>query len=462
MNNNHPLIKIFLPNAINRSLMQHRKASILIFTHFYIIIALIALLLLSSTVYNAVLIPSLCAIPFLVFSLIAFKKIGNINLSGNILSTIWLVCLSFILLKTGGLHSSFLPWLYSIIFIMVLVESYLWASIWFFVASFMCIGLYVVGHNYPDMNNTQCTDFDTCVSYLTVGFFMFTNLIVFEKHQVFVIKLFRAKNEELKEQKRTVAQQVVALKNIQAKLTNSNEDLKTFAYVASHDLKEPLRMITMYTQLLERKLKTALDDNAKEYVFFITDGVKRMQQLLDNLLAYSLLGKNQKEVETVDLNKKIATVMQNLTVRIQETNASIQYSNLPTIKASETEMVQLFQNIIANALKFRRKDINPIIHISCEENLQAYHFAIRDNGIGIKQEDQRRIFDLFTRLNGRDVYEGTGIGLATCKKILVNLNGSIWVTSTEGVGTTFHFSIPKNESFVASEIEEEEMDFVLH
>jgi signal transduction histidine kinase len=438
----------FLHPSFHHSVIRHRKATILIFTHIFVIIALISLLLLSKTIDKVALIPALCGVPLIIGSLFFFKNKGHINLSGNILTVIWYAVLIPILIKTGGLNSSFIPWLYSIILMMVLVESYIWSTFWFVVASISCLCLYVGGRFYPPMNISNCSDTDTLISYLTVGFFMFTNLALFESHQVFVIKILKEKNEELKAQKQAIAEHATELEKIQKQLTESNQELQIFAYAASHDLKEPLRMITMYTQLMERKLNSMLDGDTSEYMFFITDGVKRMQKLLDNLLEYSLLGKNTKDIAAVNLNEKMKIVTQNLTVLIKESEAIVTYTNLPTVFASATEMNQLFQNLIANALKFRKPDIQPIVDIACLENPNEYLFAINDNGIGIKNEDQERVFNLFTRLHSHTQYEGTGIGLATCKKILNNLNGKIWVSSTEGVGTTFYFTIPKVDTSI--------------
>lgn len=450
----------FLHPSFHQSVIRHRKATILIFTHLFVIVALISLLLLSKTIEKVALIPAFCAVPLMIGSLFYFKNKGHINLSGNILTIIWYAVLFPILLKTGGLNSSFIPWLYSIILMMVLVESYIWSTFWFVVASVSCLSLYVVGRLYPPMNVSNCSDTDTLISYLTVGFFMFTNLALFESHQVFVIKILKEKNEELKAQKQAIAEHATELEKIQKQLKESNQELEIFAYAASHDLKEPLRMITMYTQLMERRIKTMLDGDTTEYMFFITDGVKRMQKLLDNLLEYSLLGKNIKDNSEVDLNDKMKKVTQNLIVLIQETNAKITYSNMPTIVASVTQMSQLFQNLIANALKFRKPNVEPVIDIGCMENPNEYLFAISDNGIGIKKEDQERVFTLFTRLHSHTQYEGTGIGLATCKKILTNLNGKIWVSSTEGVGTTFYFTIPKMETSVLEEKVKDEKKIV--
>jgi signal transduction histidine kinase len=455
----------FLHPSFHHSVIRHRKATILIFSHLFIIIALISLLFLSKTIEKVALIPAFCAVPLIIGSLFFFKYKGQINLSGNILTVIWYIVLFPILIKTGGLNSSFIPWLYSIILMMVLVESYIWSTFWFVVASISCICLYVGGRFYPQMNISTCSDIDILISYLTVGFFMFTNLALFESHQVFVIKILKEKNEELKTQKQAIAEHATELEKFQKQLTESNQELQIFAYAASHDLKEPLRMITMYTQLVERNLKTMLDNDTSEYMFYITDGVKRMQKLLDNLLEYSLLGKNTKDISEIDLNDKMKIVSQNLTVLIQESDAMITYTNLPTVYASGTEMNQLFQNLIANALKFRKPNVQPLVDIGCMENPNEYLFAISDNGIGIKKEDQERVFNLFTRLHSHTQYEGTGIGLATCKKILTNLNGKIWVSSTEGVGTTFYFTIPKVDASIianSSEISKNVVQEVLN
>ena len=437
----------FLPASSEWTVIRHRKSSILIFTHFFIIFALLFLLIISKTIAKVAIMPSFFSIPAMLGSLFYFKNKGNINRSGNILTLIWYGTLLPILLYTGGINSSFMPWLYSVIFVMVMVESYYWATFWFGIASLTCLCLYLGGLFYPALNISIGTNTDNFISFFTVGIFMFTNLVVFERHQVIVIKILKEKNAELKNQQKAILEHASELEKVEKQLTLTNQELQTFAYAASHDLKEPLRMITMYTQLMEKKLKNVLDSNTTEYMFFITDGAKRMQKLLDTLLAYSLLGKNIVDIQEIDLNEKIEKVLRNLTVLIQETDATINYSNLPHITASATEMTQLLQNLIANALKFRKTDVLPVINISCIENTHEFLISVSDNGIGIKIADQERVFNIFTRLHSHSEYEGTGIGLATCKKILTNLKGKIWVSSTEGVGTTFYFTIPKVESF---------------
>jgi signal transduction histidine kinase len=432
----------FLHPSFRKSIIRNRKATILVFSHYFTLIALVTLLLLSKTIGKVAYLPTLCAIPLFITALFYFKKKANITVSGNVLSILWYSTLIPILLKTGGINSCFMPWLYSVILIMVLVESYLWAIFWFFVASASCLGIFLAGCYSPNLSISVCTNTDAVISYLLVGFFMFSCLLIFERSQIFVIKMLKKKNNELKIQKKVLAKNYAGQQVLQEQLTESNQDLQVFAYAASHDLKEPLRMMTMYTQLIERNLKNVMDTKTSEYIAYVIDGGKRMQQLLDNLLAYSLLGQKTQDAMEVDLNFKLEQVIQNLTVSIQETDAKIRFSNLPIVTASATEMTQLFQNIIANALKFRKPNTNPLIEIDCKDNEAEYVFTITDNGIGIKKEDQERVFQLFTRIYTHK-YEGTGIGLATCKKILSKLKGKIWVSSTEGVGTTFHFTIPK-------------------
>jgi signal transduction histidine kinase len=443
MEKKYRLFSYFLHPSFRKSLIRNRKATILIFAHYFIAFALFSLLLLSKTIEKVALIPSFCALPIIIAALFYFKKEGNITTSGNILSVVWFATLLPILVKTGGINSCFMPWLYSIILVMVLVESYSWATFWFTIATITCIAIYVTGRFYPNIAINYCNETDTVISYVTVGFFMFVSLVVFERNQVFVIKILKRKNDELKTQKLALAKNMAELKKVQQQLTESNQELQIFAYAASHDLKEPLRMITMYTQLIEQNLSKVLTEPTKEYMHFITDGIKRMQLLLDNLLAYSLLGKNAQTYSEVNLNEKLKKVLQNLTVAIKESDAEVVCFDLPNVVASPSEMIQLFQNIIANALKFRKSDSKPVIEVSCVDEPNNYIFAVKDNGIGIKTEDQERIFQLFTRLYSHAQYEGTGIGLATCKKILTKLNGKIWVSSTEGVGTTIHFTIPK-------------------
>ncbi len=226
------------------------------------------------------------------------------------------------------------------------------------------------------------------------------------------------------------------------KLKSSNKELEQFAYIASHDLREPLRMVSNYLQLLQNRYSTDLDEDAKEFIHFAVDGAKRMNVLINDLLEYSRVGTKEKDFNKIDANIIVNNVLSNLKVSIQETKAVIQVHNLPVIFVDVIQYTQVFQNLIANALKYSGDKI-PEIRISVVDRIQEWCFSIEDNGIGIEPEYLEKIFGIFQRLHTVDKYEGTGIGLAIVKKIIERHNGKIWVESKIGVGSVFHFTIPK-------------------
>ncbi|MBD3187596.1 PAS domain-containing protein [Candidatus Bathyarchaeota archaeon] len=226
------------------------------------------------------------------------------------------------------------------------------------------------------------------------------------------------------------------------KLKASNQDLEQFAYVASHDLQEPLRMISSFTQLLAKKFQDIIDENAKDYIEFITDGTERMTRLINDLLQFSRISSRAKEFSRVNIQDILDIVKKNLSVQIDATGAKITSDPLPKLSGDETQLIQIFQNLISNALKFRGDD-PPEIHVSSKEENGFWIFSIADNGIGIEKKDIGRLFMIFKRLHSRKEYPGTGIGLASCKKIVERHGGRIWVESEKDDGSTFYFSIPK-------------------
>jgi signal transduction histidine kinase len=226
-------------------------------------------------------------------------------------------------------------------------------------------------------------------------------------------------------------------------LRQANEELQQFAYISSHDLKEPLRMIGSFAQIIEQQYASKLGGESKSYFQFINEGVSRMHGLLDALLQYATIGKVDLELEPVDVQEVVNIARTNLTVKIEETDANVLCGEMPTVKAIPSFLVQLFQNLISNAIKFRQEESRPIILINAEERSQDWLFSVEDNGIGIAEEHKERIFIIFQRLHKRNKYEGTGIGLAICHKIVSQLVGKIWIESVLGKGTTFFFTIPK-------------------
>lgn len=229
-------------------------------------------------------------------------------------------------------------------------------------------------------------------------------------------------------------------------LRRSNEELEQFAYVASHDLQEPLRMVTSYLQLIEQRYGERLDGDAREFIGYAVDGASRMKTLINDLLAYSRIQRSQAEFEPVALESVLEQARYNLQLSIEDTGAVITHDPLPEIQANPLQMTQLFQNLIGNALKFR-DDRTPEIHIGVKRERGYWHFSVKDNGIGIESEYLERIFLIFQRLHGRQEYPGTGIGLAICKKIVDKHGGQIYAESTPGEGTTFHFTIPQKRVY---------------
>lgn len=224
-------------------------------------------------------------------------------------------------------------------------------------------------------------------------------------------------------------------------LERSNEELEQFAYIASHDLQEPLRMISSYTQLLAKRYKDQLDGDANEFINYAVDGANRMQVLINDLLSYSRVGTKGEDFSHVDLNSVLEAVKANLKGVIEETGAVIKYSKLPTVMADNSQMIQLFQNLIGNAVKFRREGVTPEIEITSKKEGNLFRFVVKDNGIGIDKKYLDRIFVIFQRLHTKEEFPGTGIGLAICKKIVERHGGEISVESAEGKGSDFTFTL---------------------
>ena len=232
-------------------------------------------------------------------------------------------------------------------------------------------------------------------------------------------------------------------KRVEIELQRSNAELEQFAYVASHDLREPLRMVTTFTQLLGKRYSGQLDDQADKIINFAVTGAIRMEALINDLLTYSRVGTKGKPFELIDCDIVLEAALHNLQMLFEESGASIAKHPLPTVMADPTQLVQLFQNLISNAVKYR-SDQAPEVQIGAEGQEHQWLFWVRDNGIGINPKHTERIFMIFQRLHTRQEYSGTGIGLAICKKIVERHSGRIWVESKPGQGSTFYFTLPKH------------------
>lgn len=255
--------------------------------------------------------------------------------------------------------------------------------------------------------------------------------ILEEKLQVF--------NQELSRQ---VEEKTATLMRLNEQLERTNHDLEQFAYVASHDLQEPLRTIRSFLQLIEKKYGSQLDEEGRKYISYAVDGAGRMKQLVSDLLNFSRLGTRGLRYELVDMEKLVYQVLDGLERRINETGAIVNVGKLPVVKCDKSQMQQVFQNLVSNALKYHRLGILPEVELGCREEGGIHEFFVRDNGIGIQSSDHQSIFQLFHRLHSEKEYPGSGMGLAICKKVVELHGGHMRVESNPGEGTTFYFTLP--------------------
>ncbi|MFI6095362.1 ATP-binding protein [Lentzea sp. NPDC051213] len=254
--------------------------------------------------------------------------------------------------------------------------------------------------------------------------------------------------EDVDAMRRRIVQELETLAEAKAELQRSNSELEQFAYVASHDLQEPLRKVASFCQLLQRRYGGKLDERADQYIEFAVDGAKRMQGLINDLLAFSRVGRITREMTVVDLNEIVRQVVESYSERIEETGARIEVADLPAVRGETSLLSAVFQNLISNALKFKGADA-PVIAVGVEPDGELWKFSVRDNGIGIEPEYADRIFVIFQRLHPKDAYPGTGIGLAMCRKIVEFHGGTIWLRTDVDSGTSFEFTLPVVPELVA-------------
>lgn len=432
-----------------------KKARVLSYIHLFILF-IITIFLITTFVVTPENNPPLPAAIVILFGLIyVFKKYGNLSLSGNLIAFFWVVIMFPSVFETGGLYSDNLLWMIIAPLVAFLFATKLSGVVWSISLIVFTVFLYIQEDFVPKgFYRDQTLQFDGSyyfISYLGLFIAVIGMVIIFKNGLEEIIKLLNQNQERLRLHQQEVEEKNKALKATEEKLLTTNKELEQFAYAASHDLKEPLRMIKSYTQLLEKRLNSGLDDRSKEFMHYVQDGTTRMQQLLDDLLEYSRMGRvSSQNQKIIDLNNILFIVMNNLMASMEEKNAAIFATNLPSIFSSSTEMTMLFQNIIANALKFRKPDVSPIIHLKTEEAGNFYKISISDNGIGIAEENLGKVFGIFERLHSKQEYKGSGIGLSTCKKIVNNMGGQINIASTLGKGTTFYFTLPKPNYSIAN------------
>jgi signal transduction histidine kinase len=334
----------FVADKLKSQPALYRKALVLVYIHWAMIGITVLMTLINDTILQERSDSTYLAVLIIGFMLLLFKKNGNFLVAGNLVAISWFLFLIPTLNITGGIHSDDMIWLMLGPLMVLLFSNRKLGFFWLIILHIFYITALYYGKSHPEINRIPYSDNYYIINYIVISGFIFLLFKIIETSRILTIRKLNEKNEILEAQKKAILEQTVILKAIEQKLIKSNEDLESFAYASSHDLKEPLRMVRMYTEFLRRSLGNQLNPNQIEFMNFVTDGVIRMQNLLDDLLQYSRLGKNTEDIKDIDLNERLLIVKNNLTVLIKENNAEIIWGKLPHINASMTEMSQLFQN----------------------------------------------------------------------------------------------------------------------
>ena len=464
------IVDFFIPENNNKSAIYIRQARILVSINLFFIV--LALLLKCSLIFveSTNGFPFMGSIMLILAFLFFFKKKGSLLVSGNITAGHLYILLSYVTLKSGGLYSDDLLWMLLVPLISFLLTNKKTGIFWTLMLLGFVVYLFYLEKN-SELSYLSQSLIQDSTYYFNSLFFLFITIIgviyiyenekskfikqlehqhlILEKQQKELIlqskKLAEAKKlleEYNKNLENKVVERTFSLAKANKELKRSNQDLEQFAYIASHDLQEPLRMVGNFVQLLKFEYSDKIDATGKNYIQFAVDGVTRMSVLIEELLQYSFLNKQNEKQQSVSIEAIIRKKILNLEPQIQLQKGEIHFHNLPPkMCCSPTQMGIVFYNLINNALKFNESS-PPIIHISAEISEKNCLFRVADNGIGINKKYEYKVFEIFKRLHLKEEYEGTGIGLALCKKIVLQQGGSIWFESEVGKGTTFYFTIP--------------------
>ena len=441
------LLARLMPREVVGDAYAHGKARLLVYIHLLALLGGVFLLATDLAFHRRMLVEGVAFLVGVIVMMVVFRRRGDIILSGNLLVALVSVVLVNGLLETGGLYSDSLLWLLLAPVIAFLFTSRHWGVLWSLaLLATLCV-VFWLEYNAEETYRYATLDFGPryyFVSYLGLFSGVLGVLLIFVRNNDSTLQRLLETTAELREQQARTAAQNDRLLRQETELRRSNRDLELFAYVASHDLKEPLRMVHAYSQLLERRAADQLPEREREYLGFVRDGADRMQVMLDDLLNYSRLGRERARDEAVDLNRTLTLVQHNLRGLLERTGGRIEVEGaLPTLTGKPTHFVQLFQNLLANALKFHREGVPPVVRVTAATEPDGTAvITVADNGIGMAQEDTGRIFGVFQRLNGRGEFEGSGIGLATVRRILDEWGAEIVVTSEVGVGSRFEVRVP--------------------
>ena len=423
---------------------EYRKAQLYVwnaFAGFSITFVMIIL-----TFYN----PVYGKVSYLPISVTALASLVIMYYTGNLKLCVDITCaslsLAFIkpILMTGGVHSQIFIWLILPSIFALTLGDMKRGVFWTVVAILVRVVIYKMDN---DILAAKIVTANKLACLINSIFFACTILAMMFAYEYIKTKQQKTIQKQLKillEQQDDNLSMIQQLQKIEQALTLSNNELKSFAFAAAHDLKEHIRLIGMHVQVIRKKLSSQIDIQTQEHMTFVMSGVKRMEKLLVNLVEHEQVGNKLEEKKKLNLEEICEFLFKKIKNKLPEVVINFKVNNLPKIVYYQKEVALLFEHLLDNAVKFRRNDVPLDISIDCLESNHNYVFKVADNGIGIEKDYHERVFDLFSRIHNRRDYEGSGIGLATCKKIVTNLNGRIWLENTEGGGTTVYFSIPQS------------------
>lgn len=406
-------------------------------------------------------IPSFLPIATVVVLQYIFKKFGNLFLSSNLTCFCLFLTVSPSIASSGGLYSDNLVWLIILPVLAFFLTDRTSGLLWLGILLLTLFYFYILEIDTTESYRNQTLQYGPSYFFLSWAFlFLLVSLIAFlfskGKDQL-IESLFESQSKLLAQQEKII-QQAEDAKKSEEKMKKLNEKLEHFAYAISHDLKEPLRSIKMYTSLIEKSLEHNLSETDREYMNYVQSGTDRMHNLLVDLLEYSKIDDRKSARRKVALDDVILIVKNQLNATIIENKAQVEVTNnLRGIMGNYSLISMLFQNLINNAIKFKNPNQKPHIKIFSEMNSnEDLIIHVQDNGIGIPDEYQHKIFDIFTKIHATSKYEGSGIGLSTCKKIIEGMGGKIWLDSKKGIGTTFHLLFPKESVLQLQAAEEKQ------